>query len=82
MTACPPISEGGLGQISDWLTAHTEARLVVIDVFARIRGRGDPSASMYDVDYTAMAALKGLADRHSSLSWSCITRGKQRPLTS
>jgi hypothetical protein len=65
VTASPPITEGGLDHLGAWLTAHPDARLVIIDVFARIRGRGDATASAYDVDYTAMAALKTLADRHS-----------------
>jgi hypothetical protein len=64
VTASPPITEGGLDHLGAWLTGHPDGRLVIIDVFARIRGRGDATASAYDVDYTAMAALKTLADRH------------------
>ncbi len=64
VTACPPITEGGLDRISKWLTEHPDARLVIVDVFARIRGRADAAASAYDTDYAAMAALKTLADAH------------------
>jgi hypothetical protein len=64
VTASPPITDGGLDHLSAWLAGHPDARLVIIDVFARIRGRGDPTASPYDVDYNAMATLKTLADRH------------------
>jgi AAA domain len=64
VTASPPITDGGLDKIRAWLTEHPAARLVIIDVFARIRGRVTDNASAYDVDYTAMAALKTLADQH------------------
>jgi hypothetical protein len=64
VTACPAITEGGIDRISSWLTNHPNARLVIIDVFARIRGRADSTASAYDTDYAAMSALKTLADKH------------------
>lgn len=65
VTACPPITSGGLDRIGEWLDQHPDARLVIVDVFARIRGRAvDTAAPAYDVDYAAMSALKALADRH------------------
>lgn len=65
VTACPPITEGGLDKIGQWLDQHAEARLVIVDVFARIRGRAtNDNSSAYDIDYAAMAALKTLADVH------------------
>jgi hypothetical protein len=65
VTEFPPISDGGPNQLSEWLAVHPKVRLGVVDVFARIRGRNDPTASSYDVDYAAMAALKSLADKHN-----------------
>ena len=65
-TACPPITEGGLERIGEWLDAHPNARLVIVDVFARIRGRAaDNNMTAYDLDYAAMGALKSLADKHA-----------------
>jgi hypothetical protein len=64
VTECPALNDGGLDKISGWLAEHPEARLVVIDVFARVRGRRDPTASLYDIDYTAMSALQALAGQH------------------
>lgn len=61
--ACPPIGEGGAEKISDWLAAHPEARLVVLDVLARVRSRAPATGTQYDADYTAVAAIKSVADR-------------------
>lgn len=61
-TECEAIPDGGAERIRRWLTAHPGARLVVVDVFARVRGRSDQRASLYDQDYGAAARLKALAD--------------------
>ena len=37
-TACPQIGQGGDEAIAGWLDRHRDARMVVIDVFAKIRG--------------------------------------------
>lgn len=62
VTTCPPLPQGGLRAIAGWLTEHRDARLVVVDVFAKVRGPGAPGASAYDTDYTAVAQVKRLAD--------------------
>lgn len=64
-TECPALDKGGTERITTWLDGHPEARLVVIDVFARIRGRADRHASAYDGDYAPMAAIKAIADRYA-----------------
>ena len=65
-TACPPLGAGGQERITAWLGAHPSARLVVVDVFARIRGRADRQVSAYEADYTAMAAVKTIADTYGA----------------
>jgi hypothetical protein len=65
VTVLPPLADGGIEQISGWLAVHPDARLVVIDVFARVRGRRDPRANPYDADYAAMSELQSLAGRHN-----------------
>ena len=62
-TECGPISGAGGKRINDWLEAHPGARLVVVDVFAKVRGAVTPQTSSYDADYAAISALKVLADR-------------------
>lgn len=62
VTACPTMDRGGSEAIADWLTRHTAARLVVIDVFAKMRGAAMPGSSAYEADYAAVNAIKHLAD--------------------
>jgi len=62
-TSCETLTAGGSERIAAWLEAHPEARLVIVDVFARVRGPVPAQSSAYDADYVAMARLKTLADR-------------------
>ncbi len=61
---CPPLFAGGSEQIAAWLEAHPDARLVIIDVFAKLRGYAPPSLSAYEADYRAVGAVKNLADHY------------------
>lgn len=51
--------------VSEWLDEHPDARLVVIDVLAKVRPMGAPGVDRYEADYKIMAELKRLADHHS-----------------
>ena len=62
--ACEPIPAGGAERISAWLDAHPDARLVIVDVFAKVRGAGNANGNQYEADYTAMSALKRIADNY------------------
>lgn len=64
-THCPPLPTGGIEHIADWIEAHPGARMVVIDVFAKIRGNAAPGTAAYDADYTAVTRAKQLADHYS-----------------
>jgi biotin operon repressor len=61
-TTCPPLPEGGAAAIAGWLTRNPAARMVVIDVFAKVRGRAAAAVSAYDADYAAIGHAKKLAD--------------------
>ncbi|MFC6081677.1 AAA family ATPase [Sphaerisporangium aureirubrum] len=61
-THCPTLPQGGEEAISRWLERNPGARMVVIDVFAKVRGLTPPGLSAYDADYAAMSRAKGLAD--------------------
>jgi len=50
--------------IGDWLDSHPDARLVVIDVLAKIRPTAPTSMSAYEADYAVLSRLKRLADQH------------------
>lgn len=61
---CEALHRGGIARIRGWLDEHPSARLVVVDVYARVRGSIDVRADRYAQDYTAAAALKDLADEY------------------
>lgn len=62
-TAFPLLDEGGEAGLERWLTEHPEARLVVIDTLKRFRPRERAGASVYNLDYDAVAPLADLAHR-------------------
>lgn len=62
--ACPPMPSGGDVQVAEWLESHPDARLVVIDVFAKVRGNPAPGVAAYDADYAAMSRIKRVADHY------------------
>jgi AAA domain len=64
-TAWPVLLDGGCDQLDVWLRGHQACRLVVVDVFAKVRGIPNGNVSRYEADYAAMASLKLLADRHN-----------------
>jgi hypothetical protein len=62
-TYCPPMPEGGAAYIAGWIEDNPGARLVVIDVFTKVRGRPPAGASSaYEADYAAIGIIKRLAD--------------------
>jgi len=61
---CPPLAAGGDERIADWLGRNPDARLVIIDVFARVRGPVLREISAYDADYLAVTRAKALADAY------------------
>ncbi len=60
---CQLWTAGGAQQITGWLESHPDARLIVIDVFERIRGREPGQTNAYSADYNAVRRVKELADR-------------------
>ncbi|MFJ4091201.1 AAA family ATPase [Kitasatospora sp. NPDC089913] len=65
VTEFPPLPQGGADALDRWLTQNTDPRLVVIDVFAKVRGHSAPGVAPYDADYAAIGHVKQVADRHS-----------------
>lgn len=63
-TAWPTLTTGGADQLDRWLRDNPAARLVIVDVFARVRGRTESNAPQYELEYGAMTLLKTLADKH------------------
>jgi AAA domain len=63
-TSCAPLSSGGDTHIANWLDRNSGARMVVIDVFAKMRGAPPAGASAYEADYAAIGRAKQLADTY------------------
>ena len=63
-TACPPLPQGGDDAIASWLDRNPDARMVVLDVFAKMRGTAPPGLSAYDADYAAVGRAKRVADEY------------------
>lgn len=64
-TEWPTIPLGGAEQLDERLSAHPEIRLVIVDVFAKIRGLIGDRGNLYQADYATVAVLKEVADKHS-----------------
>lgn len=62
-TRSPRMPAGG-GELRAWLDDHPDARLVVIDVFAKMRSRTPQSVQQYDADYAAASEIKAIADEY------------------
>lgn len=64
VTDLPPGIDAAVDLIDEWLEDHPDARLVIVDVLAKIRGLDTPGAKEYAVDYLVLNKLKKLGDRH------------------
>ena len=64
ITTSLPRGADMIALVSEWLEAHEDARLVIVDVLRKVTPRSD-GRNMYEADYDATGALKDLADRHS-----------------
>jgi AAA domain len=63
--ACPPIASGGSDRICGWLDRNPGARLVIVDVLARVRSAPGQNIPRYDADYAAITELKTIADKYA-----------------
>lgn len=57
----PTFDQGGIQEIEAWLSAHPEARLVIVDVLALVRPGRRSGADQYDEDYALLGRLKRVA---------------------
>jgi hypothetical protein len=61
-TECPRLGAGGSEAISEWCAGVENPRLVVVDVFGKVRPARHDRENLYDSDYRAIEPLKALAD--------------------
>lgn len=64
VTEWPTIDDGCLAEIEAWIAAVENPRLIVVDVFARVKGSKGSKETDYDFDYRQAAALQAIASRH------------------
>ncbi|SFU78066.1 IclR helix-turn-helix domain-containing protein [Methylobacterium sp. 174MFSha1.1] len=64
-TECPRLDAGGAEAIREWVDATEDARMVIVDVFTKIRPERSSSETGYESDYRALMPLKQLADETS-----------------
>lgn len=60
----PMLDAGGLDWLDGWLTEHPQARLVIIDIWARVRPARKRDADLYQFDVQQAALLQALAVKH------------------
>ncbi|MEV0649790.1 AAA family ATPase [Phytomonospora sp. NPDC050363] len=65
VTQCAPLGQGGDEAIVRWIEDNPSARMVIIDVFAKMRPNAVPGSSAYDADYAAINRVKRIADRYA-----------------
>jgi hypothetical protein len=56
------LEEGGIEQLRNWIAGSENPRLIVIDVFSKVRRTKGAQEGLYDADYQAVVPLKRLAD--------------------
>jgi hypothetical protein len=57
------LEDGGLAQLEEWISSVERPRLIVIDVFTKVKRQKANQEGLYDADYLAASPLKSLADR-------------------
>lgn len=61
----PPLGNGFIEYIEDYLNDHPETKLVIIDTFIKIRGIPNGKESAYAIDSREAGALKKFADQRN-----------------
>jgi len=56
------LEEGGLEQLRQWVASVENPKLIIIDVFSKVRRSKGAQEGLYDSDYLAVVPLKSLAD--------------------
>ena len=60
----PPMGEGFIEYLGDFIINHPETKLIIIDTFVKIRGIPNGKESAYAVDSREAGTLKKFADSH------------------
>ncbi len=63
-TEWPRLDEGGLSEIEAWVQTAKLPKLIIVDVWAKVRGRPDGKKTLYTDDFEQLAVLQRLASKH------------------
>lgn len=61
-TECPRLGAGGIEAITSWCAMVPQPRLIIVDVFGKVRPERRVKDNLYEADYRAIEPLKKLAD--------------------
>ena len=65
LTEWPNLDDGCIDEIEAWIAGVENPRLIVVDVFARVKGAKGPKENDYDADYRQAAQLQRIASRYN-----------------
>lgn len=65
LTDWPTLDDGCCEEIETWINGVAKPRLIVVDVFARVKGQKSPKETDYDSDYRQASKLQAIASRHN-----------------
>jgi hypothetical protein len=64
-TEWPRVNEGGAEEVEDWIRAHPQARLIVVDTLMRMKPQSKPGRNQYDVDYESVQRFTDITKQHN-----------------
>jgi hypothetical protein len=64
-TSISSIQDGGIEQLDIWLNQHKDVGFVIIDTYARIKGKKSNNTDIYLEDYNELVKIKEVADSHN-----------------
>lgn len=72
------VNDGGIEALAQWMQAHPQTRLIVVDTLRKIRPRERVGGSIYNADYDAIAPLSDLSHEYNISIWG-ITHLRKAP---
>jgi hypothetical protein len=75
-TAWRRVDEGGLDDLREWLKAHPNARLIVVDTLQKVKPRRRNGGNVYEQDSDDLGLLKALADEYA-VALICVTHRRK-----
>lgn len=70
------VDEGGLADLDEWLKAHPNARLIVVDTLQKVKPRRRNAGNVYEQDSDDLGLLKSLADKYA-VALICVTHRRK-----